>query len=310
MPVGKSEPSSIINYNHGTISKRTQVPSTNPSEERRLGIAIGSFGFLSVVPDYLGLGESDFPYHPYIHAKTEATSAIDLLRVAKKLSTRENLSLSGKLYLVGYSQGGHATMATHRELQLNHADEFTVTASAPLAGPHDLSGVQADMIASDQEYAVPSYLPFLLIGYNNIYNMYPNLADAVKPEYMETVIPMFNGEYTTGEIDKVMPKVPKQIIKDEVLQNYINNPNHVLRKRLLENDTWRGWTPKAPIYMSHCESDEEVNHLNSAVARQKFIEQGMNPADITVISPSNSVSHYECAPLSILLAYSWMKSFE
>ena len=45
------------------------------------------------------------------------------------------MTTTDELFLLGYSEGGYATMALHRELQQFHSDEFTVTASAPMAGP-------------------------------------------------------------------------------------------------------------------------------------------------------------------------------
>jgi predicted esterase len=299
----------MLAYNHGTISKRKAVPSYGGLEQT-LGVVMASQGFCAVLSDYLGLGDSDFPYHPYIHASSEATAIVDALRAAKTLAARESVALNGKLFLAGYSQGGHATMAAHRELQTKHAGEFTVTASAPLAGPHDLGGVQADMIASDQEYAVPSYLPFFIIGYNNIYKLYPSLSDIIKPEYMASVIPMFNGEYSNSQIDALMPKVPKEIIKPEVMAAYVNDPNHPLRRVLADNNTHTGWVPQAPIFMAHCTSDEEVSYQNSVVARRKFAEQGADTLNnIRLTSPSSTLTHFQCAEPSILSAYLWFQNF-
>jgi predicted esterase len=299
----------MLSYNHGTISKRKAVPSYRGLEQT-LGVVMATQGYCAVLADYLGLGDSDFPYHPYIHAASEATAVVDALRAAKKIASRDGVPLNGKLFLAGYSQGGHVTMAAHRELQTKHADEFTVTASAPLAGPHDLGGVQADMIASDQEYSVPSYLPFFIIGYNNIYKLYPSLSDIIKPEYMSSVIPMFNGEFSNSEIDAFMPKVPKEIIKPEVMAAYASNPNHPLRRVLADNNTHTGWVPQAPVFMLHCRSDEEVSYQNSVVARQKFAEQGGDTlTKIRLSSPSSSLTHFQCGEPSILSAYLWFQNF-
>lgn len=85
------------------------------------------------LPDYLGLGDSP-GRHLYCHSKTEATASIDLY-VLQKLCQLKNVLYNDQLFIFGYSQGGHAAMATTREIQLNHSDEFTITASAPMSGP-------------------------------------------------------------------------------------------------------------------------------------------------------------------------------
>ena len=51
-------------------------------------------------------------------------------------TVRPNVALNGQLFLMGYSHGGHVTMALHRELEQYHANEITITASAPMAGAY------------------------------------------------------------------------------------------------------------------------------------------------------------------------------
>jgi hypothetical protein len=137
--VGKSFP--FFAYQHGTTTHRFDVPSYG-SAELNVGIIAGATGYVACLTDYVGLGDSP-GFHPYIHAKSEATSVVDILRATRHYCRQNNINLNGQIFLAGYSQGGHSTMAAHRELEQKHANEFTVTASAPLSGPYDVSGVQA-----------------------------------------------------------------------------------------------------------------------------------------------------------------------
>ena len=43
-----------------------------------------AFGYVVCAPDFVGLGDSP-GVHPYVHAKTEASAAIDMLRAAREL---------------------------------------------------------------------------------------------------------------------------------------------------------------------------------------------------------------------------------
>ncbi|MFN0074264.1 MAG: lipase family protein, partial [Chloroflexota bacterium] len=104
-----------------------------------------SYGYAVVVADYLGLGSSP-GYQAYCHARSEATCVVDALRAGKSLCASNNVTLNAQLFLAGYSQGGHVTMAAHRELETFHTNEFTVTASAPCAGPYDLGGVTIESL--------------------------------------------------------------------------------------------------------------------------------------------------------------------
>src|SRR6185369_398821 len=104
-------------------------------------------------------GESSGHFHPYLHAKTSASAVVDLLRAVKSYCAANSIPLSGKLFLAGYSEGGYATMAATREIQERFAAELPITASAPMAGPYDLSGTLVDILDS-ATYPSPGLIAF------------------------------------------------------------------------------------------------------------------------------------------------------
>lgn len=100
---------------------------------------LASKGYVVVSTDYLGLGGSNYPYHPYLHANSEASALIDALRASRVVLQRLNTPLSNKLMLSGFSQGGHTAMATQREIEAHLSNEFRLVASAPISGPYALT---------------------------------------------------------------------------------------------------------------------------------------------------------------------------
>ena len=126
----------LISLHHGTQTNRERVGSVSPINAPE-GLLGGTLGYYAAVPDYLGLGESTI-LHPYQHAKTSATSVIDFIRAAQKFAQQNNIQLNEQLFLAGYSEGGYVTLAAHKEIEENYSSEFTVTASAPMAGSYDL----------------------------------------------------------------------------------------------------------------------------------------------------------------------------
>ncbi len=83
-----------------------------------------------VSTDYLGLGKSNYAFHPYLHSAGEASASIDAMRAVRQVLTRLNTPLSGKVMLAEYSQGGHAAIATQREIEAHFSKEFDLVASA------------------------------------------------------------------------------------------------------------------------------------------------------------------------------------
>ncbi|CAM4108287.1 lipase family protein [Nocardia ninae] len=136
----------MISFDHGAgglgpacgASASATMPVDVPYFRR-----LNSLGYAVVSTDYLGLSPVAEQVHPYLHARTEATATIDIVRAA-----REFTDSVGKSWAVfGVSQGGHAALATAR-LASTYAPELDFRGAAalapgsqleylfPLAGPH------------------------------------------------------------------------------------------------------------------------------------------------------------------------------
>ncbi len=288
-------------YMHGTILDREDVPS-RLSGEIIVGYFLGGTGYVTVLPDYLGLGDSPGP-HPYIHSASEASASIDMLRAAREFCAARNVQLNNQLFLIGYSQGGHACMATHKALQEEHADEFTVTASAPCSGPHDVSGVQAAVMVSPDPYPAPYYLPYVIFSFGYVYpGIYDDISDIFQEPYATILPPLFQGNNGSGAVDAVMPQVPSQIFHDSVLQAFATDPDHYFRVALRENDLY-DWRPDAPVRMMYCESDSHVFYENSIVARNAMIVNGATA--VQALSAGASFEHQDCAFPALLASKNW-----
>jgi hypothetical protein len=293
----------IMSYQHGTTAKKTDVPSRYTGEWF-LALAAASRGIITVMPDYLGLGDGP-GLHPYQHAHTEATATIDLIRAAKQVSDSLGAPYNDQLFLMGYSQGGHATMAAHQLIQKQLDNEMHVTAAAPMSGAYDLSGVMTELMLSDSTYPAPFYLPYLLFAYNEVYNFYADVSDVIRSPYDTVLPPLFDGTYANWQIDNVMPGVPKLIMTQTQIDSFTNDTAHFFRVRLKENDTYN-WLPTSPIRMYYCMGDKQVPYQNSIVAYQKFIAQGATNVD--TVNVSATLDHVPCAQIAILGAVNWFIS--
>lgn len=305
LPVGVPCKVSVISYQHGTVMKKSDVPS-NQRGEWFIALAAAAQGYIGLMPDYLGMGESP-GMHPYQHAHTEATATIDLIRAAKQLGDTAGAPANDQLFLLGYSQGGHATMATHQLIQEKLDDVMHVTASAPMSGAYDMSGVMSDVMLSEDPYSNPYYLPFLFFGYNEVYNLFNDPSDIMVSPYDTLLPPLFDGTHNSWEVDAVMPNKPKLIMRQEHIDSFANYPNNFFRVRLRENDTYN-WTPTSPMRMYFCRADEQVNYRNTIVAYNKFLQNGTNPALIDTVQVSATASHYACAEVAIITGVNWFKT--
>lgn len=294
-------------YQHGTVFEKTAVPSFL-SVEHFLGAFFASSGYAVAMPDYLGLGSSDGIMHPYIHAETEATAGLDLLRSLRELQSELNYTLTDELFLYGYSQGGHGAMALFKEIETNHADEFTVTAAAPMSGPYNLSGLQGT--TSHKPYTRPLYLPFMVESYRSVYpELLGDLTNIYAPPY--DAWNGFNGDSDDfyALVEKTnFPDIPIEIFSEEFSEAFVNNPDHPLQQAIQANDLF-DWTPKAPLLLLGCCDDEQVLIENSEVALERFQENGVENVEMIdfcdLFAALSPFKHNGCIPFCIL----WGKQF-
>lgn len=299
----------IAVYQHGTSLNKNDVPSRN-NGEAIIPKLMTSKGFVTCAPDYLGMGDSP-GLHPYVHAESEATAALDMVRAVRSfLSDSLTIIDNGELVVMGYSQGGHAAMAMHKYVEDNNLlGEFNIVASAPASGPYDMSGDQSELLLSNAPYSNPGYVVYMLssyeLAYGNIYNTY---ADILKSPYDSIVVPYFDGNnysYGMGDVNPQLPSQLSDLIEDTVLTNFLNDTlNHPLWIALRDNDNYN-WIPTRPIQMFYCTNDEQVDFNNALTA-----EDYMNNNGATDVSSADmgALDHGNCVLPALSTGLAWMSS--
>jgi len=303
LPVDVGRPLPLISYQHGTLVLTNEGPSAL-NEQILPGVGFASIGYAVVLPDLLGFGASP-GLHPYHHARSEATAGVDALRAARLWCAGNSRELNGQLFLVGYSQGGHATMALQRELELYHGDEFTVTASAPMAGAYDLSGVTATNLLSGRPMPNPYYLIYLLAAYQEVYGLTNSLGELLSPPYDTVLPPLMNGATPSGTINDAMPADARLLLRPAVLDALETHPLHPIRVALQDNDLYR-WTPTAPTRLYHCRGDQDVIYANSETAYSSFHSRGA--VQVQLIDPDPTADHTGCVLPAFILAKDWFET--
>jgi len=302
---GKNWP--LCSFSHGTVTQTNDVPSVSITLDAFGGVAFASAGYVSVVADLLGLGSSP-GLHPYLHARSEATASVDMLRAARNFCASNSIGLNGQLFLAGYSEGGHTEMALHRELERYHTNEFTVTASAPMAGPYDMSGVELNDILSSRCPPNPYYAAYVLVAYQSVYSLAPSWADLLVPPYDTTIPPLFNGNTGSAILNSNMPACKvSSILVPAVLFSLANDPGSPLYKALRDNDLYR-WKPVAPVRLYHCSGDHDVLPANSQIAYSNFVAQGAS--QVQLIDPKPGADHSGCVIPALTAAKAWFDTLK
>lgn len=295
----------LIGYQHGTSALKTDVPS-NLNQEALIGLAFASTGYAAAMADYLGLGDSP-GLHPYHHAKTEASAVVDMLRAARIFCATNGVPLNGQLFLAGYSQGGHATMAAQRELEQNESQEFPLTASAPMAGAYDLSGTMRNDFLSDRVMPNPYYVAYFVVAYKDAYAWTNTYDQVLLPKYATNLPGYFDGYHSSGQINAIVPSQPKTMFQPDFLNAIRNDPANIFRLALVDNDVYK-WTPKVPTKLFHCLGDHDVLFANSQVALDYFHANGA--PGVELIDPAPAADHTGGVIPCLLTAKTWFDSLK
>lgn len=187
----------ILTYAHGTqVVKTFNIANLNDPDNAEgllMAIAFAAQGYIVVAPNYTGFDTSAAPYHAYLNADQSAKDTADAIAAARSAlptGTAPNVTDGGKLFITGYSQGGHVAMATHRLLQQTGV---AVTASAPMSGPYALAAFADAVFQGRVVGSTPLFLAYLIPGYQRAYgNIYSTPTEVFEARYasgIEALLP-------------------------------------------------------------------------------------------------------------------------
>ena len=257
VPVGVEGPLPLVSLSHGTITSKTQVPS-NPTGVIAQGLGHASHGSVIVFADYIGYGEDASSFHPYLIADMGATTSVDALRATRELLKQQGLSLDGRLFVTGYSQGGQIAMALARLLESDPRSGFRVTAVAAMAGPYDLYEAARIVLGRDTPY-VPSSISIIyaVAAYQQMYNLADRLDLLLTPSAAAVGERLLTMGMTQAELTPLVPSVASAALQPDVLAAVLTDPEAPLSRALRANETF-DWRPIAPLRLYYGGADIDV----------------------------------------------------
>src|SRR6266403_4771629 len=206
---GCSGPRPIVLYAHGTVFDQTFniADVTNPANKEGALIAatFAAQGYIVVAPNYAGYDISTLGYHPFLDAAQQSGEMMNILTAARTALPKTFASAtsdSGKLFVAGYSEGGHVAMATQRALQAVGA---TVTGVAGMSGPYALEAFGDALLFGNVDLGSTVFAPLVATSYQKAYgNIYATPGDLYSATYVngiETLLPSatpLNTIFSTG----------------------------------------------------------------------------------------------------------------
>ena len=269
----------VLSFQNGTNTVNDYAPSMLPSDfSYQMIELIASTGYIVLLADYPGFGESASIPHPYLVKEPTVRSLVDMLYAVRELTEKglPGIKQLNEYYLLGYSQGGWATLALHKALELDYSSDFNLKGSACGAGPYDIFLLMEEML-NETTYPMPVYLGY--IGYAYVaYNQFTNpLTDIFNVPYAGRISTLYNGLLTSSEInDQLTTSIP-DLINPAFLEGFATAPEYASVRNALENNSVHGWLSYKPLLLLHGADDTSVNPVSTENLYSEMISAGTSP---------------------------------
>ena len=252
---------------HYTITSDIEAPSNMLSMESLFAMK----GYAVIMPDYVGYGVSRDKVHPYLHWRSAAKTAVDLLNCMPELLEYYGYSYPIDVVVTGYSQGGAVALGVTRMLE--ELDSMWIVRKLYAgAGPYDPAGTYLYSMERN-EMGIPAAIPLIVMGLSDAYELEFKQEDFfVEPllsNYEEWVL---SKEYTVGDINYLMGStVMTELMTEEALD--MDSP---LADMLYEVLLWNsnvGYDLRSPAYFLHSIDDEVVPILNTINLQEQMPDE-------------------------------------
>ncbi|MBK9985731.1 MAG: alpha/beta hydrolase [Betaproteobacteria bacterium] len=264
-------PSPVLSYQHATIFKDAQAPSNNvvPAEPT---VILASLGFIVQAADYVGFGASKAGQHPYLLSAPTAAAVTDLLTAARTWRHNASVIDNGQLFLVGYSEGGYATIAAHRALQATNSSHLRqLVSSIPGAGPYHV-GVTLDM-------------QLQRVRDENVL-----IAGLISPGFLRYLGSKVRNEVRRLIMRLVVPDDADVTFQSTFLDNFLADDTSAIERDSNVHD----WKPEAPVRMFHGRDDQTVPYAASTRTLQAMQARGAGTTVTLTDCVATPASHLGC----------------
>ena len=299
LPAARSGGNPVLSYQHGTIFQDSDAPSSFlTSAEGLVGAVFAAIGYIAVLPDYIGYGDSTALLHPYIHAATLASATVDMNRAAR-VFLREpgiNMATNGQLFLAGYSEGGYATLATQRLMEQSLSAEFPITASEAGSGPYDLSGTTQTILGLTTQPS-PAFVGFVFAAYDSLFSPSSQLAYYFSSAYAPVVATYFGGSYSRNQITAALggsDVLTSELFNPAFIAGYLGSGETALKTYIAENNIYN-WAPAVPTRLFHGQEDDVVPYANTTTAKTAMDANGSTMVTVVnCVAGTSTTTHNNC----------------
>ena len=251
----------VIISNHYTIGADYEAPSQSFSMDCIYTLK----GYAVILPDYVGYGLSRDQAHPYLHWRSAARTAVDLLNLMPNLLDFYGYEYPKEVIITGYSQGGSVALGVARLLDEEHND-WRVNKLYAGAGPYD-PAVIFDYSLYSNHTGIPGAVPMLVMGMIDAYDLDIQPQDVFLEPLASHYEEWINSKELT--ISEISYRIGTYELSDFLTPKLLNKKHPVsqLLYNALQINSNIGYDLRCPAYFLHSTSDDVVPFITSDYLR-------------------------------------------
>jgi predicted esterase len=282
----------LLSFQNGTNTLNSNAPSLNLLNPMFTMLqSMSSLGYIILMTDYLGFGESAQILHPYYHRESNDASVIDLIHACNELFLSNEIKAlnNGKLFLMGYSQGAWATLSALKALENDPSVAKEILAASCGAGAYDMIEVAKHIFQLDI-YRAPYYLPYFIESH--IRNGFLNepLQKYFNEPYASLIPDLFDGSKGGGAINAQLTDSVSLLVTANLRENFETGTEFQSLREELKMNSIEAWSSDTRLLFFHGDADEDVPPFESYHIYDAFIKQGLSPSQVQLIT-IDSLNH-------------------
>ena len=266
----------VFSFQNGTNTLNTMAPSVFPLNNAYVLVEIiASMGFVVVIPDYPGFGASVNVPHPYLVSEPTVNSIVDMFYAAEEFDRSElpDISIKNDYYLIGYSQGGWATMTLHKALEQDFSSDFNLRGSVCAAGPYDISLLFSEMV-NVTTYPMPVYIGYIFNAYSSYQQITNHVTDIFNEPYASRISTLYNGNMSFDQINAQLSTSVSTLFNPSFISGFQTADKYSSVRKAFKDNSIEAWHTYKPMLLVHGENDTQVNPLTTDAMYDDMIQSG------------------------------------
>ncbi|HAM10784.1 MAG: hypothetical protein A2X05_07485 [Bacteroidetes bacterium GWE2_41_25] len=269
----------VMSFQNGTNTLNSMAPSEFPLNNAYVLVEIiASMGFVVIIPDYPGFGESVNVPHPYLVSEPTVASIVDMYYAAEEfdLSDLPDIIIRNDYYLIGYSQGGWATLNLHKALEQSFSNDFNLKGSVCGAGPYDI-GLLFNSMVNVADYSMPLYIGYIFNAYSSYAQITNPVTDIFNQPYASRISTLYNGNLSFDQINAQLSTSVSALLNPSFISGFSGSDKYSSVRKAFKDNSIGAWHTYKPLLLIHGGNDTQVNPVTTETMYNDMIQAGTSP---------------------------------